>query len=204
MKNQLVQMILCFVSFSGVSVAVAGPGAHGPNGEHMNVPTTETHAATGMRLEAVSESFEIVGSLQGNELSLVIDRFDTNEPVLGARLEIELEGRKAVASFHADHGDYSVDDAAFLQALSEPGKHAVVMTLAAGGQNDLLEATFEVAPATGAQAAGEGREHAHQGAHAHEYLSRKRLFGGGAVVVLAAVFLLLFVRARRRHREFEK
>ena len=37
--------------------------------------------------EARSEAFELVGRLQGGELSILINRFATNEPVLNATVE---------------------------------------------------------------------------------------------------------------------
>ena len=42
-----------------------------------------------------------------HELSVTIDRYDSNEPVLGAAVEVESDGMRAAAQFHADHGDYA-------------------------------------------------------------------------------------------------
>lgn len=140
--------------------ALAGPGAHGPNGEHLDAPAAAagTSVAAVPRLEAHSELFELVATLSGGELSLLIDRYETNEPVLGARVEVEARDRKATATFHADHGDYAIDDAAFLQALSEPGEHALVFTVIAGDDSDLLDGTLSVR---------EGAAGASAEAHAH-------------------------------------
>ncbi len=102
-----------------------------------------------------AEAFELVGRLQGGELSILIDRYETNEPVLNGTLEVEFNGIKAPAKFHADHGDYAVSDERLLKALAVPGKHALVFTLTAGNDSDLLEGTLEV---TAPQAA---QEHAH-------------------------------------------
>ncbi len=124
----------------------AGPGAHGPNGEHLDAPTQATtgaHAAP--RLEAKTEQFELVATLAGGELSLLIDRFESNEPLLGAQVEVESGGLKAPARFHADHGDYAVDDAAMLSLLSRPGAHALLITVLAGDESDLLDGTLKVA-----------------------------------------------------------
>ena len=74
-------------------------------------------------MEAKSETFELVARLGGGELSILIDRFETNEPVLNAQVEVESGKLKAVAKFHADQGDYAVDDAALLGALGQPGAH---------------------------------------------------------------------------------
>lgn len=155
-----------------LSTAVASPGAHGPNGEHLDAPGA-TIASTGSipRFEAKSEVFEMVGRLQGGELSMFINRYVTNEPVNNAKVEVELGALKAVASFHADQGDYAVADEAFLKAVSAPGEHALVVTLVAGDEADLLEGTLAVTPQTDSLS------------HAHD----SRLFK----IAAAAVALLL-------------
>jgi hypothetical protein len=127
-----------------ISIALASPGAHGPNGEHLDAPGAQVRSASSPRIDSSTESFELVGQLQGSELSVLIDRFETNEPVLNGKLEVELNGLKAPAAFRADQGDYVVNDAAFMQVLSKPGKHALVFTLTAADESDLLEGTLEV------------------------------------------------------------
>src|SRR5438105_2761993 len=83
--------------------AAASPGAHGPNGEHLDGPPAAVASGTATpRLEAHSEMFEIVGHLAPGELALFINRYDSNEPVLGAKVDVELGGLKAAAPFHAD------------------------------------------------------------------------------------------------------
>lgn len=124
--------------------ALAAPGAHGPGGEHLDAPAAGAAPSTTPKLQTQSESFELVATLAGGELSILVDRFETNEPVLNARVEVESGPRKAIAKFHADHGDYSVDDKAFLEALLRPGEHPLVFTLVAGKESDLLEGTLKV------------------------------------------------------------
>lgn len=124
--------------------ALASPGAHGPNGEHLDGPAASSAASSVPRVETFSELFELVGHLSGGELSVLIDRYDTNEPVLNGKLEVQHKGLKAQAKFHADIGDYAIDDEKMLNALSTPGKHALLFTFVAGGDSDLLEGTLEV------------------------------------------------------------
>ncbi len=125
-----------------VSTALAGPGAHGPGGEHLDAPAGAAAAGGMPRVEASTEAFELVGQLYEGELSLLIDRFETNEPLLEAQVEVESGGLKAVATFHADHGDYAVDDARLLALLSQPGEHALVFTVVKGQESDLLDGTL--------------------------------------------------------------
>ena len=125
----------------------AGPGAHGPNGEHLDSPTMGNANAmrASLQIEAKSDLFELVATLAGGELSLLIDRFATNEPVLKAQVEVESGGLKAQAKFHADIGDYVIDDPAMLKKLSTPGEHPLVITVLAGEDSDLLDGVLRVA-----------------------------------------------------------
>jgi len=124
---------------------LAAPGAHGPGGEHLDGQVQNSSAvSTAPRFEASSDLFEVVATLHHGELSLMIDRYTTNEPLLGAKVEVESGTLKALAKFNADEGDYAIDDAAFLQALTKPGEHALVITVSAGKDNDLLEGVLKV------------------------------------------------------------
>jgi hypothetical protein len=165
--------------------AFAAPGAHGPNGEHLDGPVQQARTAASPRAETKSELFELVATLAGGELSVLVDRYETNEPVLDAKVEVESGALKAVAKFQADYGVYSVDDAAMLQALARPGEHPLVFTIAAGPQTDLLDATLEVGAA---QAAHD--EHAH-------LFTPRRATAAGVVLLLAAVGVFAM---RRRSR----
>ena len=62
--------------------AAASPGAHGPNGEHLDGPAAALAGGAAPRIETFTEAFELVGRLSGGELSVLVDRYETNEPVL--------------------------------------------------------------------------------------------------------------------------
>ncbi len=170
----------------------AGPGAHGPNGEHLDSPApASTRTGTRPRFEARTETFEMVGRLEGGELALLINRFETSEPVLGAQVELESGALKVKAPFLAEHGTYSVADAAFLKALAEPGPHPLVITVVAGNDADLLEATL-----TGAGlAAVATAEHGHDDPRA-QAATPWMAIGLGAVAAAAAIG---WFAIRRRH-----
>lgn len=166
-----------------LSSTLAAPGAHGPNGEHLDAPSAGVAASSAPRFEAKSEAFELVGQLHGAELSLFINRFETNEPVLGASVEVESGDHKAAAGFRGDRGDYAVADPAFLKALARPGSHPLVVTVTAGSEADLLEGAITVA----------------QVAHGHSHWApgwRIGAFAGAAALVAAA--LLWGLRRRRQ------
>lgn len=176
--------------------AQAGPGAHGPNGEHLGVPTHTSGSQAGpasARLEAKSELFELVASLQAGRFSILIDRYDTNEPVLNAEVDVETGAVKARAVFQADQGGYAVNDAAFLRTVATPGEHALVFTVAAGKEADLLDGML----VTGSPAAvADDPGHAHEDGHDH---GLERAAWAGAVVLGLGVFSLgAWLRQRRR------
>jgi hypothetical protein len=179
--------------------AIAAPGAHGPNGEHLDGPTT-MHATSALpRVEAHSEAFELVAELRAGEFAIVVDRYESNEPVLGAKLEVERGALTAVAAFRAEQGDYVVTDAAMLKALATPGEHGLVFTLLAGKDSDLLDATLVTAghAAATARAANDDHgpeEHGHGPGHA---LERAAWLGAG-VAALGLIGGLAWRRQRRR------
>jgi hypothetical protein len=183
-RTALIALTCSLLLWPLLSVSFAAPGAHGPDGEHLDGKTAAAVASQRPRMEAKSELFELVATLHGSELSILVDRYETNEPVLNAELEIESGGLKAKAKFHADLGDYAVDDPALLKKLQTPGEHALVFTIVAGKDSDLLDGTL----VTGA--AGTGHDHDDHG-HALEYAA----WAGIALLGLAIAGFL--IRRRR-------
>jgi hypothetical protein len=187
----------------GFGMAHAGPGAHGPGGEHLDAPQAIASAGTAApRLEAQTELFELVARLGGGELSILIDRFATNEPVLDASVEVESGGLKAKATFRADHGDYAVDDAALLKRLSTAGEHALVITVQAGTEADLLDGTLVVGPVqtSNERVHGAGADATHDDDHDHDrgHAVERALWIGGAVLLAGMAAAAVMWRQRRR------
>lgn len=182
-------LVAAFAAGLCVGPAHAAPGAHGPNGEHLDASGAAHQHNNGAgipRLEAASETFELVARLDGEELSVLVDRFETNEPVLNGKIEVESNGIKAAGTFHADHGDYAFTDERLLKALAQPGKHPLVFTIFAGNDSDLLEGTLEVS----------ATEAAHD--HDHPHVPRRVWAGGGLVLVLIAGALWMRRRSNKK------
>lgn len=128
MRHSIPASLAC-CAFLLSPLASAGPGAHGPGGEHLDGPAPVLCAGSSVpRVEAKSETFELVARIEGGALSILIDRYDTNEPVLGAEVEVEVEvgSLKRKALFRRDQGDYAITDAALVALSSSPGTHALV------------------------------------------------------------------------------
>ncbi|CAG9167218.1 hypothetical protein CURE108131_04095 [Cupriavidus respiraculi] len=160
--------------------------AHGPEGDHDHA-AADAAAAQGQQpvIEAHTEMFELVGTLAAGELSVMVDRYATNDPVTEGTLEVEFNGIRASGKLHADAGDFAFTDEALLRALREPGTHPLVFTLVAGGDSDLMEGTLQVAA----------------DAHAQErWLHGSRWLWVGLLVLAIAVLVSVPALARRLHR----
>jgi cobalt-zinc-cadmium efflux system membrane fusion protein len=148
--------------------------------EGHGAPPSAPHATLAPRLEAHSESFELVGVLEGEKLILYLDRFATNEPVTGAVIEIESGAFKAMAQSSGE-GIYT----ASVAALTKPGQYALVFTIRAADETDLLNGTLGVPPPPGASS------------HLHDW-TEWLVWIAGALVALAGIAWLLRRRMARK------
>lgn len=133
------------------------------------------------RIEAQSESFELVAVLEDGKFTLYLDRFATNEPVSNARIEIESGAFKAVAQPGAD-SVYTAPGEVF----AKPGQYPLVFTIQAADGSDLLNGTLTIPQPAG------------QSAHSHDWTEWLVWIASGVVVVFGAAWLLL--RRRRTSR----
>jgi hypothetical protein len=173
------------------SLALAAPGAHGPDGEHIDAPgTSSTTAQATPRTETFTENFELVATLYSSELSVLVDDYNTNTPILNAQLQVEVGDLTAQATFHEDAGDYAFDDPALLQVLQQPGKHELIFTLVKDQQSDLLLATLDTA--------GEAADHAGHDDHGHEHGLLDSPLGWIAAALALLLLIALVLRVRRK------
>jgi len=127
-----------------VSTSLWLPSAWGGEGhDHGESPAAAAPPASPIVI-AVSESFELVGRLKEDELSMLVDRHISNEPVLAAELTVESGGRSFPASFHDEHGDYTVNDPALLSNLHQPGSKPLTFSLVVGDEKELLTGELDI------------------------------------------------------------
>lgn len=109
-------------------------------GEDHGVPAAATAptAETGARAATATELFELVVVASGNHLTFYLDRFATNEPIAGAKIEIEQGTFDAVAG-ELEAGVYRIS----AHELAKPGPHALTIAIQAGDDADLLSLTVE-------------------------------------------------------------
>jgi hypothetical protein len=91
------------------------------------------------RFAATSEEVELVGVLNGKQLTLYLDRSDDNSPINGAEIEVELAGNPYKAQKHGD-GEYEI----LLKETLKPGVIGVTAVVRAGDLNDLLAADLDL------------------------------------------------------------
>ncbi|MEK9802990.1 MAG: hypothetical protein VW475_06265 [Curvibacter sp.] len=128
----------------------------------------------------MSESFELVGILQGKQLTLYLDRSEDNSPVPDSRLELELAGQKIPVQAQGV-GEF----VATLAQELPPGQHAVMATVVTTRETDLL--------------AGELDLHEDEHSHAQTGLLAWLPYAGLALVVLVLIVWGLRRRFGRRH-----
>jgi hypothetical protein len=129
---------------AGPVVALAltfSPAIAGPGHDHGDEAPAAAAGPASPRFEAHSDLFEAVGVLEGEELSVFIDRFADNVPVLKAKVELESGSTKVFGQFHEDHGDFSFASAPF----RKPGSYPITLTITAGEEIDILAGNLVIA-----------------------------------------------------------
>ena len=159
---------------------------HGPAAPAASAPASP-------RVTAVSENYQFVGIVDGEEMVIYLDRFADNQPVTTAKLEVTVDGTTTVAELQKD-GTYEIT----LPLLKTPGSHEVLINVADGSVEDLLISAVTI-PA--ADRHSHGLDHSiwtHISELGHQYTEpgRKALWAGGAGLGIAGIGLL-FARRRR-------
>jgi hypothetical protein len=150
--------------------------AHGDEDHGAPVPVVGLSAAP--RATARSEEFEAVAVLEGKKLVLYLDRFASNAPVIGAKVDIEGDGLKGVAT-ETLPGVYVMDAVSLA-----PAQQSLTISIEAGDSADLLLATLDAAPAP------TGEAHVHSGREWRLWvmggvLGMLGMFGGSAATLWA-------------------
>lgn len=167
---------------------VAAPGAHGPDGEHLDAPASAVSGPMLPRLEANSDLFELVAELKDGQLLIYVDRYDSNEPVADASVEVESGASAAMAAYQPAEGHYLLAGADLLETLATADEHALVFTILAGDDADLLDGVLDTRSATARPAYEDDHDHGHS--HALEWAA----WGVGGLIATG----LLVIALRRR------
>lgn len=151
-------------------LAMAAGDDHGH--DHGDVAPTASGPAL-PRFAAVSDLFELVGVLEGKQITLYLDRAGDNSPVTEAQVELEIGDKKYQAARHGA-GEFEV----VLPDAPAPGVLPITATVSAGAESDLLAGELDI----------------HDGAHTDEatHLPSWKDYAGwaaGGIAVLTALLM---------------
>ena len=135
------QAFFSFARTLGLSLLLGGASLAalaGDGHDHGEAPAAPSGPAM-PRFAATSDLFELVGVLDGAQLSLYLDHSADNRPVADAQLELDLGG-KPLALTRVAKGEFR----ATLAAPLPEGETPVTATVVAGDESDLLAATLDV------------------------------------------------------------
>ena len=163
----------------GIAIGAISSTASADEGHSDDAPAAAEGRAS-PRVEAHSDLFELVGVVENGQMTIYLDRYATNEPVTGARIEFEAGAKKGVAAAQPD-GTYAIQD----EALAKPGKHAFSFTVTAGRESDLLTGELDIADPHANERSPPGRT----------WLRWAGIAAAAVVIAAAAGFLV-----RRRHK----
>ena len=122
-----------FVGLFGITSALAATAHEGhKHGDEPPPPTVQTAP----RATAASPLFELVAVANGTGLTVYLDRFDTNAPVIGAILDVETPAGPVSA---VQDGDIYLLEAPW---AANPGTYELLFTVAADTDIDFLTATL--------------------------------------------------------------
>ena len=133
--------VVALISLSLILVVQASPGAHGPNGEHINVKS-KTPLGHHPRFESFTESFELVGELINDQLTVYLHDFKTNKPVSNALIELSLDSQAVTLTYSDTLVAYTTKNKALIAALQQPNLHEIIITIISKEYDDLLVASF--------------------------------------------------------------
>ena len=123
-----------------LSAVVLSAYGHGDE-DHGAAPPPVTQSMA-PRAVAASEEFEVVAVLEDKHLVVYVDRYASNEPVAGAKVEIEGGGLQGIAAESAP-GTYLLN----LAAALPPARHGLTISIEAGDSADLLTVTLDTSTA---------------------------------------------------------
>ncbi|MBQ4811462.1 hypothetical protein J8M20_08940 [Pseudoalteromonas luteoviolacea] len=154
------QLLIIFSSIFIVFSIQASPGAHGPNGEHLDTPN-KVQALVNPKFEGFTEAYELVGELLNDQVLIYLHDFKTNVPVKNASIELDLDGQVAQAKFSKQLGAYSLSEQVLLGKLQQSGLHEIILTITTEESGDLLFVTLDNSSVLVRDLSHDNTEHAH-------------------------------------------
>ncbi len=189
---QRLRAALVCLSLIATSTALAHDGhVHADEESGAVAATVAASAAAGDTagrtvIELTSERYEAVVQSHGDHLDIWLDRYDTNEPVTGARVVVTVGESAEVVAEEESPGQYMAP----ITPLTPGASAALALSIQSAFGDDLLGGTLTDATPP-AQPLASGIVHAL--AHGWRWLL-------GVLIAVGAAIVLLRLRARRRDR----
>lgn len=130
LQTAVVSVVLACASWSAA--------AHGGEDHGTQAPAAVS-STVAPRAYAQTEDFELVAQLQGTTLTISLDHFATNDPVVDAQIEVESGTAFKAQAQQVAPGVYTVK----ADALGPAGQYALNFSVQAGDTADLLAATLD-------------------------------------------------------------
>lgn len=141
-------------------------------------------SAIAPRATAQTEDFELVAQVQGTTLTLTLDRFDTNAPVLDAQIEVESGANLKAMAKPIAPGVYALE----APMLAAPGSYPLAFSVQAGDITDLLAATLDIAAPSASTV------------HVHGW-GEWATWGASAAVLVFGMALVMLRQRKRARRQ---
>ncbi len=168
----------------------AGQWARAHEGHDHGPAANTTSSPTLPRVTAMSESYQLVGILEGEVLVIYLDRFADNAPVTSATLEVTVDGVPMQAELQKN-GTYEVVS----PKLRSAGGHEVLVSITDGTSTDLLVGSLSIPSSNSGSLGFDHTVWAHLKDHLAPTAKLLGWAGGGA---LGIVGLGLLLNGRRR------
>jgi membrane fusion protein, heavy metal efflux system len=125
-----------FLTFAVIFVFISQSHGHGGHDHGDSAPPSSVQTAP--RVTAASALFELVAISSGSNVTVYLDRFDTNAPVMGARLDIETPAGPVTAVAEADAYRFDAPWALV------PGDYELLFTVTTQSDVDFLTGTLTI------------------------------------------------------------
>lgn len=133
-KSKLATTLLALL----VSTFFFNPAIAGPGHDHGDAPTPQPTNVSVPTMTAVSDIYEVVGTVALGQMTIYLDKTETNEPVSDAQIEVDFDGTVLKAE--------PSDNATFVlnipRSISSRNSIPVNITVISPAGNDLLTGTF--------------------------------------------------------------
>jgi RND family efflux transporter MFP subunit len=176
--------VLIRVALFALCIAQSLPAVAHEGHDHAEEAQPAPAAAAGAARRVVvmsSEIYEAVIEPHGDHFAIWLDRYDTNEPVTGAKIEVTLDELAPLQAREAEPGVYDVN---LPEGFDTTQAVNFQLVIAAEPGDDLLGGTLDAAIDA-------------EQAHAHWYAGTRGLLLAGGIAVVLALLASLALRSRR-------